>query len=245
MGKGSRETSALRNLRNRIRETLLHMELMDATLVLAIQTAAAAKDRNQPLLRALGVSGKYETLHLPSKQHQQVCNAARGHNVETALLELYGHFTEYLRLVLHTVHRQRPLELVRDAAVDLDPWEAAAAGDEESLRRLHFEHAFRNMEVRGSADLLLTRTIEETGISIDEAVQREALLFLEMRNLYLYNGGVVDEKYARGWGKELKVSAGGRLPKNVKLGRRAARAVEKVCLDLDAQLLKNRLLKAS
>jgi hypothetical protein len=92
---------------------------------------------------------------------------------------------------------------------------------------------------------LVRRTIEETGISIDESVQREALIFLEMRNLYLYNGGVADEKYAREWGKELKVSAGGRLPKNVKLGRRAARAVEKVGLDLDAQLLKNRLVKAA
>lgn len=245
MARGSRETTALRNFRARIQQTLQHLELVDAALVLANHGASGVKDRNQPFLKALGIPGKYETLHLPVRQHQQVCNFARGHNLELALVEMYACFTDYLRSVLKKIHREHPLELVRDAAVDLDPAEAAAAGDEETLRNLHFEHAFRNLDVRGSAELLVERAIGETGISIDEGVKREALLFLEMRNLYLYNGGVVDERFARAYGKEIKVSAGGRLPKNIKLGRRAARGVEKLCRDLDEQFLKNRLLKAS
>lgn len=245
MAKGNRETMALRNFRNRSQQTLLHLELVDAALVLANQKAAEVKDRQQPLLKALQIPGKYETLHQPLKQHQQLYNFARGRNVEEALLELYACFTEYLRAVLHKIHQARPLELVRDAAVDLDPAEVAAAGDEATLRQLHFAHAFRNLEVRGSAELLLNRAIEETGIAVDESTRREALIFLEMRNLCLYNGGVADERYARAYGKEVKVAAGNRLPKNIKIGRRAVRGVEKLCRTLDGQFLRHRLLKAS
>jgi len=244
MGKGSRETAALRTLRNLVQKTLLHMELVDASLLLTGQTVGQAKDKRQSLLKAMPIHGKYESLHLPAKQHQQLVNEARGHNLEMALVRLYRGFIEYFRSVLHAVHRNRPLEMVRDAAVDLDPAEAAAADGEEALRELHFVHAFRNLEVRGNAELLVTRVIEETGVSIDEPVQKEALMFLEMRNLYVYNGGTVDDRYARSFGEELRVKPGGRLPRNIKLGRRAMRAVEKLCLDLDSGLLKNRLLKA-
>lgn len=245
MGKGSRETAALRTLRNQVQQALLHLELVDASLLVTTQTLGQSKGKGQSLVKALPISGKYETLHLPAKQHQQVVNYARSHNLELALVELYHAFTEYLRAVLHSIHRQRPLDMVRDAALDLDPAEAAAADGEDALRELHFEHAFRNLEVRGNAELLVTRVIEETGVSIDDGVVREALMFLEMRNLYLYNEGTVDERYARRYGKELRVKEGGKLPRNTKLGRRAMRAVEKLGLDLDAQLLKNRLLKAS
>lgn len=245
MVKGSRETAALRTFRNLVQQALLHLELVDASLLLTAQTVSQSKDKGKSLLKALPIGGKYETLHLPAKQHQQVVNFARGHNLEVALIHLYRGFTEYLRTVLHQIHRNRPLDLVRDAAVDLDPAEAAAANGEEELRELHFEHAFRNLEVRGNAELLVTRIIEDTGVSIDDGVRKEALMFLEMRNLYFYNEGVVDERFARSYGSDMRVRAGGKLPRNIKLGRRAMRAVEKLCLDLDAQLLKNRLLKAS
>ena len=245
MGKGSRETAALRTLRNQIQQALLHLELVDASLILTTQTLGQSKTKGQSLVKALPISGKYETLHLPAKQHQQVVNYARSHNLELALVELYHAFTEYLRTVLHRIHREHPLELVREAALDLDPAEAAAADGEDALREIHFEHAFRNLEVRGNAELLITRVIQETGVSIDDAVVREGLMFLEMRNLYLYNEGTVTESYARRYGKDLRVKEGGKLPRNTKLGRRAMRAVEKLCLDLDAQFLKKRLLKAS
>jgi hypothetical protein len=245
MGKGSRETAALRTLRNQVQQALLHLELVDASLILTTQTLAQSKAKGQSLVKALPISGKYETLHLPAKQHQQVVNYARSHNLDLALVELYHAFTEYLRSVLHRIHREHPLEMVRDAALDLDPAEAAAADGEDALRELHFEHAFRHLEVRGNAELLVTRVIEETGVSIEEAVLREALMFLEMRNLYLYQDGAVDGRFARRYGKDLRVKEGGKLPRNTKLGRRAMRAVEKLCLDLDAQLLKKRLIKAS
>lgn len=245
MAKGSRETSALRTFRNRVRQGLHHMELVDAALILTTQTASKVQNKKQSLIKGLPISGKYETLHLPAKQHQQATNQARNRNVEMVLVEIYTAFTEYLREVLLAIHRREPLELVRDAAVDLTPAEAAAAGDEEALRELHFERAFRNLEVRGNAEVLVHGVLEATGVSLNDEVIREALMFLEMRNLYLYNDGVVDERYARSYGKDLRVKAGDRLPRNAKLGRRGLRGVEKLCLDLDSALLRNRLLKAS
>lgn len=245
MGKGSRETGALRTFRRRAQENLEQLELVDAALAVTHQILSQANTRGKSLLKALPISGKYETLHVPAKQYQGMIHRTKTGNVDQAFLRLYAHFTDYLRETLRQAHRERPLELVREAAVDLDPAQAAAADDEEALRRLHFEHAFRNLEVRGDAELLVDRTIEDTGVSIDPSVRNEALMFLEMRNLILYNGGKVDGEYARNFGEDLKVKAGDELPRTTKLGRRGIRGVEKLCLDLDGQLIKSRLVKTA
>lgn len=245
MGKGRRETSALRALRNQIQQTLEHLEMVDASLVLTGRTAARANDKNQPLLHAMGVNGRYETLNLPAKQHQQRVNHSRGQNLELAVRTLYDHFMDYVREVLTVVHETQPLELVRDAAVDLEPWEVARVEDEAGLRRLHLRHALRHLEVRGSAELILDRTIDELGLSVKDQVRSNALQFLEMRNLFLYNGGQADGKYARDYGSSMRVREGHKLPRNSKLGPRAVKAVEALCVQLDKQLLHKRLVKAS
>lgn len=245
MAKGSRETAALRSLRNQVQQTLSHLELVDASLALTARTASRAGDANQPLLKALGVNGRYDTLHLPARQHQQLVNQSRGQNLELSLRAFYTHFLDYLRSVLQVVHKRQPLELVRDAAVDLEPWEIAAAEDEEELRRLHLVHAFRNLEVRGSAELLLDRTVEELGLALSDEVRTEALQYLELRNQFLHNGGRADERYARIYGESMRVKAGNNLPRSAKLGRKAAKAIEALCVELDRQLLGKRLLKAS
>lgn len=245
MGKGNRETAALRSLRSEMQKVLQYLEVVDASLALANRTAANAKNKNSPLLKALGVKGKYDTLHLPAKQHQQVVNFARGFNFELEIRNLYHLFLEYVRSVLLPIHKKRPLELVREAAVDLSPEEVAGAIDEEALRQLHFRHALRHLEVRGEVALLLDHLTEDLDLSLDERLRREALQYLEMRNLFLYEGGEVSESFAREYGKELGVHPGGKLPKNSKLGRKAAHAIESLCVEIDRQLLGKRLLKAS
>lgn len=245
MGKGSRETSALRTVRNQLQQVQAHMELVDASLSLAGRTAAQSKDKNKSFLKTLGINGRYETLHVPSRQHQGLVGNSRGLNVELALRAAYNHFIDYLRSVLQTVHKHQPLELVRDAAIDLEPWEMAAAQNEEDLRRMHLDHAFRHLEVRGRAELLLDRTAEELGLALSEHLRTEALAFLEMRNLFLYNEGKVSERYANVFGEMMRVRAGNHLPRNAKMGRRALKSIESLCIELDKQMLSKRLLKAS
>lgn len=245
MGKGRRETSALRTLRTQIRQTLEHLEMVDASLLLTGRTAGQAKDKNQPLLHAMGVNGRYETLNLPSKQHQQRVSFSRGQNLELAIRALYDHFLDYVREVLTVAHETQPLELVRDAAIDLEPWEVAQAEDEAGLRRIHLRNALRHLEARGSAELILDRAIEELDLSVKDRVRQDALQYLEMRNLFLYNGGQADARYAREHGSSIRVKAGHKLPRNAKLGRKAVQAVETLCIQLDKQLLHKRLVKAS
>lgn len=245
MGKGRRETSALRTLRNQIQQTLEHLEIVDASLLLTRRMAGRAKDENQPLLHAMRVNGRYETLNLPAKQHQQRVNYSRGQNLELAVRVLYDHFLDYVREVLTEAHENQPLELVRDAAVDLEPWEVAQAEDEAGLRRIHLRNALRHLEARGSAELILDRTIDELDLAVKDQVRRNALQYLEMRNLFLYHGGQADSEYAREYGSSMRVQEGHKLPRNAKLGRQAVKAVETLCMQLDKQLLHKRLVKAS
>lgn len=245
MGKGRRETSALRTLRTQLQQTLEHLEMVDVSLRLASSTAAKSGDKNQPLQKALGISGRYETLGLPAKQHQQRVNHSRHLSLELAIRALYDHFLDYVREVLTEVHENQPLELVRDAAVDLEPWEVAQAEDEAGLRRLNLRNAFRHLEARGSASLILDRTVDELGLAVKDQVRDNALQYLQMRSLFLYNDGRADAEYAQEFGSSMRVKEGHKLPRNSKLGRKAVQAVETLCLQLDKQLLHKRLLKAS
>jgi hypothetical protein len=227
MARPDEETTAVKTLRSRIRSTLQHLELMDASLGLVEKVVGAAEtDKKQPLIKAMGVPGKYETLQLPAQQMRQVCNFSRGENLELAILALYTHFMEYLRTVLPEVHRRFPLDfLIQGQDV---PGKAGSA--------FSWERVLQRFEARGGIEDLIGRIVQGTGARIDPEAGREAHAYLAMRDLYVFNGGLVDEEFARFYGKEWNASPGNKLPKNIKIGRLAAHAVERLGLELDAAL---------
>lgn len=222
MAEGEQD-AALRTLRTRVRSTLQHLELVEAALSLVEAVADQATDRKQPLTKVLGVPGKYETLQLPAQQARQVSNFSRGENQELALVALHDHFMAYLRDVLPAVHCRRPLlSLIRD--------EDLAAGE------ISWERVLVGFGGRGGVEDLVSRLIEETGIRLDPEVGREAHGFLAMRDLYVFNAGLVDEEFARLHGSAWNAMPGHKLPRNLKIGRSAAHAIERFAADLDAAL---------
>lgn len=214
------ETPALRALRIRLGATLQHLETVDAALALTEQTAKTG-DPRQPLLKALAVQGKYETLQVPAQQARAFTNFARGENLELALLAVAAHFLSYLRAVVPPVHRSRPL-------VSL----LAGAGAGE----IEWDRLLQRFEGRGGIAELIGAVLEDTGIELDPDIGRQAHAYLAMRDLYLYNGGLVDEEFARLHGETWNVQPGHKLPKHLKLGRTAIRAVERLAVSLDAAL---------
>ena len=225
MARPEEETTALKTLRSRVRTTLLHLELVDACLNLADKVAGAGEDKRQPLIKTLGVGGKYETLQLPTQQYRQVTNFSRGENLELALLAVYVHFMDYLRTVLPPVHQRHPLTFLFQGV------EAEPGGGTPS-----WERVLQRYEGRGGIEELVGRIVEGTGIRIDPEAGREAHAYLAMRDLYVYNGGLVDEQFARFYGNEWKTTPGNKLPKNIKIGRSAMFAVERFGVELDAAL---------
>ena len=215
------ETPALKAFRVRANSTLQHLETVDAALALAEQTARTG-DQRQPFLQALGVQGKYETLQVPAQQARAFTNYSRGESLELALVALAAHFLTYLRAVLPQVHRSRPL-------VSL----LAGAGAGE----LAWDRLLQRYEGKGGIAELIGAVLEDTGIELDPEVGRQAHAYLAMRDLYLYNGGLVDEEFARLHGETWNVQAGHKLPKHLKLGRTAVRAVERLAVSLDAALV--------
>jgi hypothetical protein len=222
MAQTEPETPALRTLRSRIQSTLLHFELVDASLTLAEMVAGKTTDKKVSFLKAIGVQGKYETLQLPATQYRQICNFARGENLEAAIQGLFTHFMDYLRGVLPDVHRRFPLPFLAVKGEDRPNW----------------ERALQRYEGRGGLEALIGGIIQTTGIAIDPEVGREAHTYLAMRDLHVYNNGLVDEDFARLYGAAWSLAPGNKLPRNVKIGRSAMRAVEKFALQLDAALRK-------
>jgi hypothetical protein len=219
VAKVDTESPALRTLRTRLRTSLQHLELVDAALSLVEATGQKAADRKQPLPKALGVPGKYETLTAPAQQAGSLCNFSRGENLELALLAFHVHFLEYLRTVLADIHQRHPLPLLTGAESEVS-----------------WERIVQRFEGRGGADELIGRILEATGIDLDPDAGRQAHAYLAMRDLYVYNGGLVDEEFARLHGDLWNVQPGHKLPRNLKIGRTAAHAIERLATELDAKL---------
>lgn len=219
MAKVDTESPALRTLRTRLRSSLQHLELVDAALSL-VEEAAKGADPKLPLLKALGLPGKPETLQVPARQAGQLCNFSRGENLELALLAFHVHFLDYLRTVLADVHLRHPLHLLAGGMEGEPSW----------------ERIVQRFEGRGGADELVGRILEATGVQLDPDVGRQAHVYLSMRDLYVYNGGLVDEEFARLHGGLWHLQPGHKLPRNLKIGRTAAHALERLATELDAKL---------
>ena len=219
MTKTDTESPALRTLRTRLRTSLQHLELVDAALSVVEEAAKRSADPKQPLLKALGLTGKPETLQVPARQAGQLCNFSRGENLELALLAFHVHFLEYLRTMLADVHQRHPLHLLAGAESDVS-----------------WERIVQRFEGRGGADELVGRILEATGIDLDPDAGRQAHAYLAMRDLYVYNGGLVDEEFARLHGDLWHVEPGHKLPRILKIGRTAVHAIERLATELDAKL---------
>jgi hypothetical protein len=208
--------------RSRLRVTVQHMEVVNAALV---ETAARKT--------AVG-----KTSH-----HRTISNHAIVRNAEQGLQLLYSHFSEYARRILREMYDIRPLTIVDKAHGSLRFHEIVNLGSYEAVCDHMVEHVFRTLEGQRSTRALVEKILDKTGVAISDPVMKGGLAYIEMRHLIVHNSSLVDDRFAGAYGAVFRVKAGDKLNSSLGLAKKAVRAIEALCLEIDRGLVAKGFLK--
>jgi hypothetical protein len=225
-------------LRSRLHAVATHLELVDAALEAVDHLAATADDPGAKLASVLRLTPhRSRRLNQKARSHRTVTNHARSRNAEHTIQLAYTHLTTYLRKILREMFRTKPLQIVDKAQGHLRYFEIVQLGSYETICDAMVDQVFRTIESQKSTPGLIEKLLDRTGVTIADNVLADALMYVEMRHLIVHNGGIVDDKFFNVYGSRASdAHVGRRLSSSIGIARRALRAIEQLCVDIDAGL---------
>lgn len=210
------DSKSLQRLRNRLSMTKAHTMVVNKALV---ETAARKTPAGKP------------------SRHRSVTNHAIRRNAELAIQLLYPHFTEYIRSLLKEMYRVRPLDVVGKAQANIRFDEVVHLGSYEAICEHMIDQVFRSLENQRNTKKLLSKILDKTGVDISQQVLQDAMMYLEMRHLIVHNSSLIDEAFEQRYGSLLNVKAGRKLKIDIGTAKKALKAVEELCIQVDRGLV--------
>lgn len=233
------ESKSLQRFRSRVEHLEQHVQAVDVCVALALATTKANPKAAKTILGAIGKDhDKYSRLRQPVGESPRVFNYSKSQSYEHALIALYRHFGEYLRGILEEMYATDPLAIVgKVSGSSLQFHELVQLGSFDAIVKRMIDTTFRRLEDERSTTKLLDKIVGHTKIKIDDVVREEALRYLELRHLFIHNGGRCDAVFEKAHGKHLKVKDGDDLPTDFKTTSAAFQAVTKLLKAIDHELL--------
>lgn len=236
MSKSS--SKSLGTLRNRLSMIEAHMDIVDVALVSVEKVAEGSRSVGQSLGEALSLpKGYHKRLKLKANNYRQITNHARARNAELVIQMLYTYFTEYLRSVLREMYDKKPLEILDKAHSSLKFHEIVQLGSYDAICNHMVDYVFRSLESQRSTQGLLEKILEKTGVKLDSSILQTAMMYMEMRHLYVHNSGVVDMKFEKNFGTLVSDKAGRKFNSSIGRSRAAIKAIERLCSEIDKGLI--------
>jgi len=250
-----KETLSLQKYRGAIDFLQSHIQLLDASLIEASKQLDAKTNKKENINSALGLNPTlYKCLNHPVRQHKVLIKHSQKQNIEFAILRLYNLFTVYLKDITREMFAKNPMLVVEKAVVN------KSGADKENLVMTFAEiirlnkieniqeqmvlKIFRSIEELRSTSKLLDKILKDTKANIPKTTTEEALMYLEMRHLFVHNRGIVDNKYLNTYGKkftpELKEKK--ELPTKMKIFEKALIAVTNLVLSIDKELILHKIV---
>ncbi|MBD2095322.1 hypothetical protein H6F90_09145 [Trichocoleus sp. FACHB-591] len=217
--------------------TQAHMDIVDVALVSVEEVAERSRSTGQSLGEALSLpKGYHKRIKLKANNYRQITNHARARNAELVIQMLYTYFTEYLRSILHEMYDKKPLEIVDKAHSSLKFHEIVQFGSYDAICNYMVDYVFRSLESQRSTQGLLEKILEKTDVKVDSSILQPAIMYMEMRHLYVHNSGVVDVKFERNFGALVSDKAGRKFNSSIGRSRAAIKAIERLCSEVDKGL---------
>lgn len=190
------------------------------------------------ILDALQVnSPRYDRLRHPVTHDARVFNFSRSRNIEHALISLYRYFSEYMHGILAEIYATNPLVVVGKAPGSLQYPDIVKLGNYQAVADKMVSNVFRKLEDERSTVKLLDKILDHTGVNPDPNQKDVALMYLEMRHLFVHNHGKADEGFVARYGATTKLTVGQKLPTKFKAARDGIHAVDTLLRDIDTQLI--------
>lgn len=226
------------------------MQLIDASIIQSIRKLRVHPTKEDDINVALGVPAtKYNRLNHPTKAFSSVIRHTQNKNIEFSIIQLYNLFTAYLQNITTEMFEAKPMFIVGKAVYNKDGEErehlSMSFADIIKLQTIDNIHeqivkrVFRSIEELRSTTKLLDKILKDTKVSIPTDMKENALMYLEMRHLFIHNHGKVDAKYATAYGKKFSkhLAVGDDLPTKYETFSNALTNIYNLCHHIDQQLI--------
>lgn len=152
-----------------------------------------------------------------------------------------------MKNILGEMYKKEPMKIVQKIAEEnkdnkLTFAEIVNLGDYSKISGLMVTKVFRKLENERSTTLLLEKVLNHTKITLDDNLKNKALMYLQMRHLFIHNKGLVDKVFVDSFGYLSKLKIGNKLPTNFDTINNALTIVFDLCGKIDCELIKNNLV---
>jgi hypothetical protein len=239
------ETKSFQTFRSEIQYLKQHLQVIDASLSNSGRWLSRYKPKTDKITKALGIlPGKHDILNHPVSDYLRIFNYTRSKNAEFSVIELYNAFSVYMKSILTEMYKHNPLQIVGKATgnpnftfVDLVKFGNYQKIEEEMITKV-----FRKLEDERSTTKLLEKILNHTDINLPDALRTNALMYLEMRHLFVHNNGKADEHFAKEYGDNLSIRVNNKLPTNFDTVSSAIQTVYNLIEFIDRELIAKNLV---
>ncbi|MBN8706415.1 MAG: hypothetical protein J0L62_11120 [Bacteroidetes bacterium] len=239
------ESKSFQTFRSEIQYLKQHLQVIDASLSNSGRWLAKYKTKSDKITKALGtVAKKYDTLNHPVSDFIRIFNYTRSKNAEFSIIELYNAFSVYMKSILTEMYKHNPIQIVGKAIgnpnftyVELVKFGSFQKVEEEMISKV-----FRKLEDEKSTTKLLEKILNHTDIILPSLLKTNALMYLEMRHLFIHNNGKADEQFVKEYGSLISVKANAKLPTNFDTVSNAIQSVFNLIEFIDKELVNKKLV---
>lgn len=242
------ETKALQRFEGSMRHLKQHLQFIDCSLSLTHKTLSRSTAIN--IADALSSTiEKHPQMNIPCKKIDisRTIASSRIKVNEQAIVEVYRHFSNYIKNLIEEFVHSDPEELLSSVADNKDNIltfrQIVHCGDFYSVITKMADIIYRRFENERSTPALLDKILSYTKIEVDDTLKKEALMYLEIRHLIIHNNSKADDKfkvYSKGI---MTLKQGDKIPINYDLTSKAIKATEKLCSTIDKQLVSKNMVK--
>lgn len=234
------ETKSYQAFRSEIQYLNQHLQVIDASLTFTGRWLSKHTPKSEKLTKALGTTSlKHNTLNHPVNHYLRIFNYTRSKNAEFSIIKLYNAFSIYLKSILTEMYKHNPLQIVGKAPglPNFTFVELVNFGNYQRIEEEMINKVFRKLEDERSTTKLLDKIINHTTIELPDALKTNALMYLEMRHLFIHNNGKADAHFVKTYGANIPVNKNDKLPTNFDTVSKAIETVYKLIEFLDKELI--------
>ena len=234
------ESKSFQRFRSKIQYIHQNQQIVDASIKTLNTKLNSAIDKTKDITNELKISKTdYSTLNHPVNEKDRLLSYSRSKLSEYVILELFGSFSTYMRDITDEMYRKDPIKIVGKvtSGSTLTYVEIIKLGSFDKIREKIVDDIFRKFENERSTIKLVDKILSHTDVTIPDSLKDTALMYLEMRHLFIHNKGKADERFKNKYSENVQLKTGNKLPTNFKVVSKAIDTVNRFAKSIDEQLI--------
>jgi hypothetical protein len=241
------ETKTHQRFRSRAEQLEMYLEAMDAAARITFNMLGHKEHEGKDVDDALPIKcDNYTRLNHPVSHRARIYNYCRSKNTLSAIVEVFGYFSEYMRDILKEIYETNPMAVVGKSNKQLN-FTFADIAKFVTLQELHtkmVEDVFRSIENERSTIKLIDRILKDTGANISAADKDSVLPYLELRHLIIHNNSKIDQAFEDKYGALFSVKSGDKVPSKFTVADTAIEKIATFIKKVDSEFIRLNLVLA-